>query len=210
MFVTRVGNVTVLTPIVTGLKRISDLCAGLWVYGNDIPVDTQIQSVVTVSSKIILTNTPTGTASEALTFTTRRTGTYLEALYALDDIKKYIDERGDLIEFNLRNDSDIVRDAYNSIEKKTETAILFLRAFPVTHSPSDKQLEKAGLKQKHDVILYTAMKDWITAGYGFDDIRLDLKSTIKLQGGNYEVKEKSLTGQMNDLYGYISFGIAER
>jgi hypothetical protein len=214
MLVVRSGVLASGNAQITGLKRTDDLNTGIYVYGSGIPVDSFIYSIDS-SSKITLNNLATISSpiagSTSLEFTTARVGTYLERRDALLDVKNIVDERGDYIEIFLRDESDVTRDQYGSIKKRNiSQPMLKCNAFPVQYSPSEKQLEKAGIKESADVIVYTAMLDWINGGYGFSDIDINGRLTANLQNESYELKNKGLFGQMNDVFKYITLGLHKR
>ena len=212
MLIVRSGIFTAASATVTGLSRSSDLTPGLFLYGAEIPVNTSIQSLPAGDASLIMTNQAiggAGTTPESIEITNAQPGVYLERKYALTDAKFVIDERGDVVEIFLRKEADVARDSYNSIASRNTTSAfhVFMRAFPVQTNPSDKQLEKAGIRERADVIVYTAMQDWINAGKGFNDIDMSGRLTVIMQGETYELKTKGLVGQMNDTFLYLTMGL---
>ncbi len=206
MTIARIGTLTTGSAVVTGLRRTSDLQTSLWTYGAGVPVETNILSIDS-ASQVTLSRDATATGATALEFTTAIVGTYHERNCALIDIKNIVDERGDLVQVFIRDESEVTRDRYGSIKKKGVTTKYDIRAYPVEFRPSEKQLEKAGLREKADVTIWTAMKDWIDNSINFADFRMDAKNSVILQGEKYEIRDKGLVLQLNDVFGYITFGL---
>lgn len=194
------------SAVITGLRRTSDIDIGLYVYGDGIPVGSYIESIDS-SSQITLNANCTVSGSVSLEFSTANVGTYHERVCMLKDVQNIVKERGDLLKINLRLEDNIIRDKYNSIQKRKNEKIYFFRAYPIEYSPAENRLEKAGLRQEARVIVYTAMQDWIDAGIDYGDINLDLKQTATLQGETYEIIEKAFVSQANDSYLYITLGL---
>ena len=205
----RTGTLTATSAIVTGLSRTDDLQVGIYVYGDGVPVDTAIESIDS-SSQITLSSNATGTGAVSLEITTAQVGVYHERNCALIDAKAIIDERGDLVQFFYRKESNVSRDRYGSIKKRDVDTKYNIRAYPVQFNPSEKELEKAGIREKAEVVIYTAMKDWIDNSISFEDFPLKTLNTVRLQGQAYEVRNKGLANQMNDTYLNISFGLFKR
>jgi hypothetical protein len=194
---------------VTGLYRTSDIVPGMNVFGTKIQVDTKVSSVES-STAIKLTKPAKITGTEPLVFTSMSADIYLEQLYALTDIKGIVDERGMLIKVVLRKESNVTRDRYNSIEARQQDRIIWMKAYPVNFSPSMKQLEKAGIREQANVLAYTAMKDWMTAGVELDEIEFEGRSTVVLQGKEYEIRERGQESQIGDSFAYITLGLFKR
>lgn len=206
---TRTGNTTASSAIITTLRRTVDLQVGMNIYGTGIPVNAKIESIDS-GTQVTMDQDATATGTPSLAFTTANVGVFLERQCALVDSKAVIDERGDLVEIFIRDEGEITRDRYGAVKKNIQTTQYRFRAHPVQFQPSDKQLEAAGLRERATVIIYTSMKDWIDSGIEFEDLRLDMKSSVKLQGDVYEIREKALTGQMNDQYIYLTLGLFKR
>ena len=210
MLIVRSGTFVQGSQAVTGLSRTSDLTPGLFIYGPGIPVNTVIQSITNDSSLVMSFAAEAGAGNPGVVqITNAQPGVYLERQYALSDTKSLVDERGDTVELFLRKEPDVIRDSYNSISTRNTTSAFhaFFRAFPVQNNPSDKQLEKAGIRERADIIVYTSFLDWLNAGKGFEDIDMTGRMTAIVQGTTHEVKSKGLAGQMNDGYLYITLGL---
>ena len=206
---TRTGTIASGSSVITVLRRTSDLAVGMAVYGTGIPVNTKIVSIDS-DSQVTVDRNATAPGAQSLEFTNALVGVYQERVCAQADAKDIIDERGDIMQLFFRTEANVSRDRYSSIKKRNQETVYTLRVHPVTFNPSDKQLEKAGLREASDVVVYTAMKDWIDLGIDFADIRMDLKLTVHLQGEVYVMRYKGLSGQFNDSYLYITFGLFKR
>lgn len=190
------------------VKRTSDLCAGLFIYGNGAPVGAYIASVDTDTT--IKSNAPiVATGAYSYEFTSAVVGTYHERNCILADVKNICDERGDIVQLIYRGESNVTRDSYNSIAVHAQTPKYFFRCYPVEHNPSVKQLEKAGLREASECVVYFAMKDFIDNGIDYNGLDM-ARVTVKLQGNDYEVREKSVTLQVNDTFAYITMGLFKR
>ena len=137
-------------------------------------------------------------------------GVLLEKITALVDAKWMIDERGAEIKYYPRGESKIQRDAYDSIKGRTIVDAIVMNAFPIETNPLEKQLMKAGLRETHDVVITTAMQDWIN-----NDINLKIdidiiRSTIVVDGVTYNIKEIGFVNQFSDTHLNITFGLARR
>jgi len=136
-------------------------------------------------------------------------GAYLEKLNALQDVQNIVAEYGYPIRIYLDTESGMTRDKYNSIEKRETTdteRILDIRAYPLNFSPTTRDIEKAGLKEKAEVICYTAMKDWTDRGYNFKDLNIT-KATAEVRGDTYLIKDKAENSQYLDEFLYITLGL---
>ena len=206
----RTVSMTTSSAVLTGMSRVTDLSTGLYVFGIGVPVGAQIQSIDSTHTTVTLTSAATLTQTVAVEFTTASRDVYLERQNALKDVWNVMQERGDLVEIENRKEGDIVRDTYSSIEKRNLVTSLKFRAFPVEFQPSQKKLEKAGIKEQCDVLVYTSMLDWINAGVDFNDIEIATRNTVHVQGNTYEVKEKGLYGQFNDTFLYITLALNKK
>jgi regulation of enolase protein 1 (concanavalin A-like superfamily) len=134
---------------------------------------------------------------------------------ALIDAKMIVDERGEAtqVHFAIRKEKDIVRDKYNSIKRRDDVTELTMNAYPMDFNPSERKIEKAGLVEKCDLIIYTARQDWLNAGLDFDDINAEL-TTVKLGGSNsddtYEIRDKGRVSHFREEYLYFTFGLRKK
>jgi hypothetical protein len=133
-------------------------------------------------------------------------GVDLEQLHALLDTKEIIDQRGDSINVKVRGEDNVIRDRYNTIKKLSDVTSLAFNAYPIDFNPNKYRIEKAGLFEESELLLYTATADWFNAGYTFDTINIK-RTTIYVRDQMYVIKEKGLASQFGDVWLYITFGL---
>jgi hypothetical protein len=201
---------TLSTTLTTGLTTAvlastRKLREGLFAYNSNLPVFTKIDSI-TDDTDIELTKEALADYVGNIIFSDLQPSRYAERCNAMKDVQAVVDSEGTLIEFILRDEDQVTRDDYNSIKKKTQMIQVLLKAFPVTYSPSKKFLEKVGLREDNEVIIHTAMKDWLDKGYNYDDIEI-LRSTVKLNDNTYQVKEKTLADYVGNNGIYVVLGL---
>ncbi len=124
----------------------------------------------------------------------------------LADVKQVIDEWGSSVIIQLRQEPEITRDKYNSLKKRGTPTTITLKAYPVEYNPNEYQLEKAGLRENVEVIIYTAFLDYSNNSVGFGDIEIK-RSTVILEGQRYEIRDKKKFGQIQDTWLYIVLGL---
>lgn len=140
-----------------------------------------------------------------------RPGVQHEKEHALIDARDIIWERGEQITIRLYEEDTIVRDQFNSIVKREagEVTDRLFYSYPVIYSPTDKDMEKAGIRERTRVIVYTAMQDWIDYEYTLDTLK-DLNSirmSVIINGAKYEIVDKALQSQFADTYLYVVLGL---
>ena len=138
-------------------------------------------------------------------------GVALEKKTALLDAKWVIDERGDTIEFYERTEDEVTRDKYNSIKRKNMIlpATKTMNAFPIQFNPIDKDMLKAGIRERVDVIIYTAMQDWMDID--IDPRKIDMsRSSVVLREETYKIKDKGLVNHFSDTFLNVTLGLVLR
>lgn len=130
---------------------------------------------------------------------------------ALIDARDYCWERGKQIKLRLHEEQTITRDRFGSIKKRDLAASpeLTFYAYPITFNPTDKQMEESGIREKTQVIAYTAMLDWTDAGYTLTTLKdLDsIRMTVIIESAKYEIRDKALNSQFSDTYLYVVLGL---
>ncbi len=132
----------------------------------------------------------------------------LERDHALIDALCHVNEYGEEIYIYHRLETDVTRDKYTSIkardygtpEKKT------LYAFPVKISPTQRQLEKAGMREVCDAIVTIAMKGWTDLSLRYEDIDA-IRYTVVLRSQKYIIHDKSAINQFADTFLNINLGL---
>lgn len=193
------------TGIVTDTRK---LYSGLYVYGTGMPICNLIESV-TNSTTFVLTEPAIQSGTFSLNFIDLSPNQYLERCQALTASQEIINEIGSTLEVIVRTESQLTRGGYNSIRTKTQTTQFHVKAYPLVHNPSSLQLEKAGLRQLANVMATTSKKDWSDNGYDFDDIDL-IRMTVKVDGQNYEIKEKTKANQFGSTYLNFNIGMFKK
>ena len=140
--------------------------------------------------------------------------TDFEKCGALRDVYNIIDERGMSVRIELLGEDDVVRDKFGSIKKRDSSGatVLTTKAFPITFTPTDKQKDKAGIRESTSVIIWTAMNAWINAGID-PNILLSIdpiRTRVVINGIEYEIADKNMVDQMFDTFLYVTLGLNRR
>lgn len=133
-----------------------------------------------------------------------------EKEHALIDARDMIWERGESIEIRLHNESTVDRDKFNTIKKRNNTSPeLNYKAFPITFNPTVEEMKGTGLKEKCQVVVYTAMLEWNDGGYTLERLEdIDLtRATVIVRGATYEISDKALNSQYYDTFLYVVLGL---
>ena len=181
----------------------------MYIYKNGFAVGTKIKTIDS-ATQITATQPATMTGIFGIEFSANNPDVRMERCMAMRDVKAVVDERGDFIKVILRAEANVSRDSYNSVSKRDQERVIFMKAFPIETRPSDKQLEKAGIREKADLTVWTSALDWITEGLGFDDIEFATRTPIVWQGNQYEIKDKGLVNQVGDSFLYYTLGLVKR
>jgi len=166
MILFKTGTINVSDGVITEITDTSKIKAGMFVYGDGIDVRSKVSSIDS-STQVTMDKIGLKTGAKSLEFTFADVGVVLERNCALNDTKEIVDERGDQIIIRNRNDVNIVRSRYNSVKRRSrgaETSApvdITINAFPIDFSPNRRSVERAGLREEADAIVWTAMRDWI-------------------------------------------------
>jgi len=159
---------------------------------------------------------PTGTVAPVSAITTlravQRKATTMEQCGALRDVYESSLEYGDTIKVYIREEEDIRRDAYEDYKVgKTEPDIapLTIPIFPPVPQPNRRQLEKAGIREDCEVLVYTPMYSWNLVSVDFEDIDMT-RSTVVLKNTKYVIKEKGLASPFTDTHLYITLALKRK
>lgn len=143
---------------------------------------------------------PMPTARGSITF---------EGASALIDAKNMIDELGKLITITLNNDTNITRDEYGGIKKRSPVGTSYnWYSYPITFNPTVKQWQASGLKEHTELTFKTSMKDWNDAGFTMNRLQsLDMiRAQVIINGQTYEIRDKILDSQFQDTWLYVLIG----
>lgn len=133
-----------------------------------------------------------------------------EKSHALEDSKHEIDERGMSISYYARTETNVERDRYDSLKRKTAVTAITMKAFPVTYNPIDDDLRKAGLREKVDIMIYTAMQDWIDNTIEPETEIDSTRASIVIRGRTYAIKEIGFANHFYDTFLNVTFGLVRR
>lgn len=131
---------------------------------------------------------------------------------ALVDTQSVGFEYGDKIIFYPRGETNVTRDKYNSI--KTGATVDPFDSFemwanPIAFNPTDKELLKAGIREKTDVLLTIAQKEFDDIKMTYEDIDT-IRSEVIIRGTVYAIRQKNQTGQYGSGYLFITLGCFRR
>ena len=135
----------------------------------------------------------------------------LDTASALKDARDILRELGKPIKIQLHVEQKITRDKFNSIKNRgtiTTPEITFY-SYPLKFNPTEKELDRAGIRERTQVLAKTAMLDWNEAGYTMDTLK-DLNSvraTVVIEGAKYEIRDSVLESQFVDTYLYVLIGL---
>jgi len=132
-------------------------------------------------------------------------GVQMERDDALRDAKEFIDERGDDVVLKETSEANLVRDEYGSIKQKVITEYT-MKSFPIEFSPTSDQLEKAGLKENVDVIIYLATLDFTNNSIDFESLD-EIRWRVTVRGNTYKISDKNEVNMMADAYLNIALGL---
>jgi len=140
-------------------------------------------------------------------------GVALERNQIIEDERYWINRYGNDITIIFNAEDTITRDDYNSIKKK-QTAptnkVFTIKAYPITYNPTEKQLEKAGIQEKVDLMVTTSKKDWDLNGIdATKDLNL-IKAEVIVNDETYVLKNKSLIGHIADTYSTVVLGLFKK
>ena len=138
-------------------------------------------------------------------------GTTHEQEQALRDARNVIRERGQQIEIRLHVEQKITRDKFGSIKNRgtAQTDERTFYSYPVKYNPTEKELDRAGIRERVQVTAKTAMIDWNDAGYTMETLKnIDsIRATVVIAGSKYEIRDKVLESQYGDTYLYVLLGL---
>jgi len=136
----------------------------------------------------------------------------LERNHALQDVSDICREYGEDVTIYIRYESDVTRDKYNSL-KQTSFAVApvkhELKANPVDHTPNKQTMEKAGIREDCQCIIYFSTKDLIDRELNFDTIENE-KITIIIDGNEYGIRDKGKAVSYADAHLYTTIGLFKK
>jgi len=130
----------------------------------------------------------------------------LEQQTAQLDAYKIAKEYGAPVTLNVRAESNVVRDRYNSIEARPSAQSVTVSCFPITYAPTERDLVRAGLKEMADVVVYVPVYAMDQAGLGYDQIDLT-RSSVVVDGRTLRLREKARASQFGTVWLYYTLGL---
>jgi len=138
-------------------------------------------------------------------------GITLEKEQALKDAQYFIRERGGPVLIRLHEEQKITRDKFNSVKNRdiVQTPGITFYAFPIIFNPTTKQLDAAGIREVTQVLIKTAVQDWLDNGFTMNTLKdiNSIRATIIIDGEKYEIKDKQFDSQYQDTFLYIHLGL---
>jgi hypothetical protein len=139
---------------------------------------------------------------------------YVEAMGYRQDALDAAMQYGTPITFRPRKEIDVSRDTLGTIKKKSITPTFETWALPVERQPDARKLEKAGVREVVDVLIYTPIQSWIDAGLVSDDTlgkdftAIDMiRDTVLLDGQEFKIADKGLSMRIGKFPVFITFGL---
>lgn len=130
----------------------------------------------------------------------------MNAARAMSQVQRVVNQRGVDITILEPSESQVVTNAYGDKVSKRQGNPLTLKAFPITENPTEREVEKAGFKDRVDLIVYTSSKDWREIhSKEFSELKTP-HMEIQYNGGSYEVKQANRHSQFENEFLYIVFG----
>ena len=117
----------------------------------------------------------------------------------------------------LRAESQVLRDTYQSIAQFTQgggVPGVAIYAWPITYDPQQRELDRAGIFERCECLIWTPMKDWADLGLTFE--RIDaVRSTVSIVSLDdvsmeYRIRQKQRASRFMDTDLYIVFALAKR
>lgn len=138
-------------------------------------------------------------------------GVRLEGLHAQMDAQTLVREYGQQIEVRLRDEDNVSRGTYNSIKSRptNKTASGVFAAYPIEYQPTERQLEKAGLRERCDVSVWIPILDFQDLGFEFADINAT-RSTVIVDGEEFQIKDKARASQFGGVWLYYTLGLSKK
>lgn len=124
---------------------------------------------------------------------------------ALVDVQCQINEVGLEVRIEDNQESTLARDKYRSIARNVSPTIITVYAYPADFNPNEKSIDRAGLKESVDIILWTPFKTWTDNNIAFLDIDLIRWEAI-ISDESYVIRDKALNGQLGSGYLYVVLG----
>lgn len=207
--VIKTATTTLGSPLITVAEN-RDLITGLYVYGTNIPLCTKILSISSLNTtELTLTTNALGNGSSNLTFSDLNVWMFQDRCDMYKEIYNNVQEIGANITIYLRDETDIVRDDYNSIKQRYAQNKYNMKAYPITYNPAKDVLEKCGLRQDITMMIYIPRYAFILNSLTFGDIEPN-RSTVIVDGGTWQITDKSQFSEFGNTQAYYVLGLVKK
>lgn len=128
---------------------------------------------------------------------------------ALLDVYDVLRDYGDTLKIYIETNGTVTKDEYGSIISRSESGVLEFYVYPFTQNPSQKELEKVGIRENVDCIAYLSQ-------YEFQDKNLTIKSIDSIRAkvvhkeNEYSIKEKSEYSPFGGTTLYVVLGLKRK
>jgi hypothetical protein len=145
-----------------------------------------------------------------MAYTGQSSGVTKEQADALLDVQQFVSEYGTPVTINIRAEANVRRDAYGSIKARTpptNPVSFTIGAHPFQHNPTQRMLEKAGMRERQDLIIWTAMKDWLDQGIDPSGFEVERTTITTADGVQWKIKERSHQSEIGNQELYLVLGL---
>lgn len=120
---------------------------------------------------------------------------------------------GTTIIFKPFGESELIRGSLGTIQRRPLDGVT-MKAYPVERQPDTRKLEKAGIREEVDVVIWTPAQSWIEAGLVDDEklgetfAAIDMtRSTVILDGQEWKIADKGFATRIGDKPVHITLGL---
>lgn len=149
-----------------------------------------------------------------VTVTTSSSDVSRDACEALRDVQQVANDFGTPVTIRQRVEADVSRGALGAVKIRSIVPTMTVYAYPVDRSPDKRALEKAGLRDEAECVIYTPMKSWSDAGaidlgnLGPSIAALDVtRTTVIMDGTEWKVSDKGLAGRVGSTPLHVTLGL---
>jgi len=136
-------------------------------------------------------------------------GAQLELGQAECSIESIAEDWGDSFDLYLEGEDTIIRDKYNGIKSKSFSDKITLISFTTINSPSQDQMNKAGIFQRVDLLLTVSTNSLKEKEISLSDIDT-LRATIVWDNQTWIIKEKGTSSNFAGISLYTTLGLVKK
>ena len=203
-----ISTTTTIDSTTVTVSTSRDMFVGMSIYGVSVAVCTKITGITNDTTiEISPAAIATGVANHI--YTDLLPNQYLELCQSKKDVENICDEQGRYVQIIVRNEDNVTRSNYRSIQKRAQADNFWIKVFPLEYSPSILSLEKAGLREEAEVSMWTPVRTWDTNGYDWNDID-PIRFTVKIDKELYVIKDRSKRGSVHNDFLYYTLGLFKK